>query len=242
MQDLRRILFAGIDHARRAKFLGHRQPLGAEVGDVDLRAAQHLQRLLGKQTDRTRADDEHRRRRIMLREVHDVDAVRERLGQRGGFGGEILRPRDQTARGDVDVLRKRAWAVHAKDLAVRAEMGVTARAAHAPAAGHERVAHDARAFLPVLHVRPELGDRTAKFMTHHQRGRAARAVVLERLEFTPAHAARGDLQPDLVGLRRRDVLVADFQLVEGRVVQDAHGRFSGVPADAHEGKAKPHEN
>ena len=87
--------------------------------------------MLRHQTDGPRADDEGGLDRKVAGEVYYMHAVGEGLRHRGCFRGQLGRPRDQHLGGDVDEFGESSRAVHAEDLAVGAEMGVTAAAADA---------------------------------------------------------------------------------------------------------------
>jgi len=142
------------------------------------------------------------------REVDDVHAVAERLGERGGLRGESFGPRDRRSGRDVDELGEGAAAVQSEDLAVLAEMGVTTGATHATAARDERVANKFLANERGIAVAADGGDNAAELVAHDERRRTAWAVVFEGFQFAAAKGRRrGDAEQDLVGggLRRGHV-------------------------------------
>ena len=101
-------------------------------------------------------------------------------------------------------------------------MRVPAITADTASTRHEGIAHDFCAYLPVAYIGPRFGNRSAKFMSHHQWRWAAGAIVFVGLQLAAADTSGRDLDLNLIGLRGDIIDVANFHLFKGRIMQCAH--------------------
>lgn len=201
------------------------EPSVRHIGHNGSCAAHGLKSLLAHESDRTRSNDECGLNRKMPGQVDDVDSVCEWLGEAGCPCGQIVGPGYEGTLRDTDKLGKGTLTMHPEHLARAAKMGVAAPAAHTVSAGNDRVADEASSEQRALDPGSDLFHHPAEFVTHDEGGRATRTVGFERFDLASAQPAGGNAQKYLVGFGVRGGQLADFELVERRIVQRFQSGF-----------------
>jgi hypothetical protein len=155
-----------------------------------------------------------------------------------GFGeGEIIGKAMDDARGHGDVFGEGAGAAivaagDAENLAIVAEIDVTATAVGAFAAENCRIESDALADFESGNGGAESGDAAGGFVTHDERGDAAAGAAVEAVDVAAADAAGGDFDEDFVGGGLRLWSVGDFEVVVLGEKEGFHFFSSLVVADS----------
>ena len=201
-----------------AEIFRHFQAGVVDVGDEDALRAGGAEGLEDEEADHAGADDESGFAVIDRSDFYGVK------GDGGGFehGGfserKIVGKAMDDARGDDDVFGEGAGAAvvaagDAEDLAVVAEIDVTAFAVGAGAAEDGGVEGDAVADFECGDGGAECGDDAGGFVAHDEWGDAAAGAAVEAVDVAAADAAGGDLDEDFVGGGIGFRSVGDFEVV-----------------------------
>ena len=117
--------------------------------------------------------------------------------------------------------------MHAEDLTMTTEVGVSARAADTTPAGDDRIAYEASSHQSWVDADADAFNGAAELMSHHQGWLASRTVVLEGFELASTKATSSDTKEHFASSCLGGGKVADFELIEGRIEQGFHKTLVG---------------
>jgi hypothetical protein len=101
--------------------------------------------------------------------------------------------------------------MHSEKAAIGAQVGVSALASRAIAAGEDRVADHAISGCEADYVSADHFDDAAELVPHDEGWWSTRALLSKGFQFAAADACGGDSQQDLVGSQFRDWLIGHFK-------------------------------